>query len=186
MPEEPITADAAEFVADIFGLMGRLSFESERAAVIVAAARVDVELEKLIKHVLKPHPGGSDPLLDSERPLGTFSARISMAYRLGLIDQDFEHSIQMLRKMRNDFAHHFEDESLSSPAQKSRLREMIKWAGQSELYKSVAKLDIVWERKKPEHIQFVICIHCMVVLLMDGVNSLHRVDAGRALSISNR
>jgi DNA-binding MltR family transcriptional regulator len=42
---------------------------------------------------------------DPNAPLGTFSSRLEACYALGLID-NYEHSeINLLRKVRNDFAH---------------------------------------------------------------------------------
>ena len=72
------------------------------------------------------HPGGSDNLFDPDRPLGTFSAKIALAYRLNLIDRDFEHALQMVRKIRNDFAHSVSKASLSESRHKSRVEELAK------------------------------------------------------------
>jgi DNA-binding MltR family transcriptional regulator len=38
-------------------------------------------------------------------PLGTFSARAKLAYTLGLISAEELHDIDLIRKIRNDFAH---------------------------------------------------------------------------------
>lgn len=125
-----------ELIKDVFSFLGSLIRESERAAVVLAAARIDVDLERILKHVLHRHPGGTDSLFDSDRALGTFSAKIALAHRLGLIDEDFEHSLQMLRRIRNDFAHQLESESLSSTRQKPRLNELIKWVEHTDVYHS--------------------------------------------------
>ena len=49
----------------------------------------------------------------------TFSAKIALAYRLDLVDKPVEHALQMIRRVRNDFAHSFEDASLTE----QRIRE---------------------------------------------------------------
>jgi len=72
------------------------------------------------------HPGGQDNLFDPDRPLGTFSAKIALAYRLNLIDRHIEHSLQMVRKIRNDFAHSINKASLSESHHKSRVIELAK------------------------------------------------------------
>ena len=178
-PEQQYQID---LLKDIFGLIKSLRDESERAVVILAAARLDVDLEKLLKHILKRHPGGTDPLFEGDRMLGTFSAKIAMAHRLGAIDDDFEHAIQMLRKIRNDFAHQLESETLSSSRQKSRLQELVRWASKSDIYQSGLKA-FDTEEMSVEHLQLVLCVATMVVMLHAGLSTLSRVHVGRALSV---
>src|ERR1700727_2523834 len=99
--------------SEIGSLIGGLVLEGERALVVVGAARLDVALEELLKKVLRHHPGGSDNLFDPDRPLGTFSSKISLCYRMGLLDHDFERALNLVRKIRNDFAHSLGSPSLS-------------------------------------------------------------------------
>lgn len=103
-----------------------LAREGERAAVVLGAARLDVSLERLLKKLMHPHPGGSDNLFDSDRPLGSFSAKIALAYRLGVIDGNFEHALQMIRKIRNAFAHSINVASLSDSPHNGQLNELIR------------------------------------------------------------
>jgi hypothetical protein len=102
-----------------------LAKEGERAAVVLSAARLDVSLERLLKKLMHPHPGGSDNLFDSDRALGSFSAKIALAYRLGVIDRNFEHALQMIRKIRNAFAHSIDVASLSDSPHNGQLAELI-------------------------------------------------------------
>jgi len=60
--------------------------ETDRAAVVLGAARLDAQLYQLISKVLAPCSGSNDELLDGDSPLATLSAKINIAYRLGLID----------------------------------------------------------------------------------------------------
>lgn len=113
--------DAGEFFT---GLL----LEGDRAAAVLGAARIDVALEKLLKAVMSHHPGGSDNLFDSDRPLGTFFAKIALPHRLGLIDDDFEHALQMLRKIRNDFAHSVVKTSFSESSHRNRIIELARVA----------------------------------------------------------
>ncbi len=74
----PDGVEITEFVAT-------LATEGERVAVIISAARIDFVLESLLKGLMVPNTAASDPLFDSDRPLGTFSAKIALAYiRCGL------------------------------------------------------------------------------------------------------
>ena len=78
--------------------------ERGRGAVLVGVARVDAALVVLLKASLAP-PSGSETLFVTDRPLGSFGARIALAQRLGLIDHQVERTLHTLRKVRNAFAH---------------------------------------------------------------------------------
>lgn len=119
--------DAAVFVQG-------LAKESDRSAVILGAARLDVSLERLLKAVMSHHPGGNDNLFDGDRPLSTFSAKIAVAHRLRLIDNDVEHALQMVRKIRNDFAHSVEEATLSVTPNRDRAMELAKTVSKDRYY----------------------------------------------------
>jgi hypothetical protein len=55
-------------------------------------------------------------LLSNNGPIGTFSARIKIASALAWINSDVEHDLDVVRKVRNDFAHSF-DHDLSFDTQ---------------------------------------------------------------------
>ena len=126
----PAIAEARryEIVEETGQFFLQLATEGERAAVVMGAARIDFGLEKLLKTVMRHDSGGTDNLFDPDRPLGTFSAKISLAYRLGLVNDNFERALQMLRKIRNDFAHSTTKPSLSESRHRDRLLELSKLA----------------------------------------------------------
>lgn len=113
-------------IQEITDFVKGLAREGERAAVVLGAARLDVALELLLKKLMHHHPGGSDNLFEPDRPLGSFSAKIALAYRLGVIDSNFEHALQMIRKIRNAFAHSTTVSSLSDPPHSSQLNELVR------------------------------------------------------------
>ena len=115
----------AEQVHDINNFVFELAEESDRSAVILGATRLDNALERLLKNSMHHYPDGKDNLFDPDRPLSSFSAKIALAYRLGLIDRNIEHALQMLRRIRNDFAHSLEKASISDGSQQNRVREMV-------------------------------------------------------------
>jgi len=100
----------------------------------VGAARLELALERLLMRAMQPHPGGSDNLFDPDRPLGTFSAKISLAFRLGLLDKKVESSLQLVRKIRNDFAHSVGPASLSDSSHSNRLRELTERCRENNSY----------------------------------------------------
>jgi hypothetical protein len=98
--------------------------ESERACVIIGAAKLDYILYQLLSKHLLPNVGSQDDLLDGDSPLATFSAKINICYRLGLIDAEFARSLHLIRKIRNSFAHDLSGCKLDDGPHRDRVREL--------------------------------------------------------------
>jgi hypothetical protein len=98
--------------------------ERGRGAVLVGVARVDAALEHLLQAVMTPAPAKGDGLFLPDRPLGSIGAKVALASRLGLVDASVERALNVLRKLRNAFAHSAESASLADPAHSSRLAEV--------------------------------------------------------------
>jgi DNA-binding MltR family transcriptional regulator len=79
--------------------------ESDRSAALLAAALLDAQLESLFRARLKHH---QDRLLGFDGPLASFSTRIKMARALDWIDEEVERDLDVIRNIRNRFAHSFE------------------------------------------------------------------------------
>ena len=97
--------------------------ESDRAAVILGAAKIDVMLYQLLQNTLRPSTAKNDELLDGDSPLATFSARISLCHRLGLIDDNFCRALHMIRKIETLLLMK-SAASASTPAH-DRIRELV-------------------------------------------------------------
>lgn len=98
--------------------------ESDRAAVILGAAKLDILLYQLLTKFLITSPTGTDELFDGDAPLGTFSSKINLAYRLGLIDKNFSKAMHLIRKIRNSFAHEISGISLDGGGHADRIRQL--------------------------------------------------------------
>ena len=98
--------------------------ESDRAAVILGAAKLDLLLQQILEAFLLPSPSGRDELLEGDSPLATFSARINVCYRLGIITANFARCLHLIRRIRNSFAHESTGVSLDSGAHADRVREL--------------------------------------------------------------
>lgn len=116
--------------------------ESDRAAVILVAAKIDDSLFHLISSFLVPNTTKKDELLDPDEngPLSSFSARISLCYRLGIIDAEFARALHLVRKIRNDFAHEVSDAKLDVPPHRERVRELIKVVSSTEMFTDVREI----------------------------------------------
>ena len=111
-----------------------LAERSTRPLVIVGASRVDHLLLEMLRAFLLPKIAkakNQDELLEGDTPLSTFSARIKMCRRLGLIDETLYIALERLRALRNLSAH-----SLSFEDTKSPVRELL-----AELKRQVTKRD---------------------------------------------
>ena len=80
--DEAVSEAAAEEARSV--ALGMLR-ERGRGAVLVGVARVDAALEALLTSALAP-PSGRETLFHTDRPLGSFGAKVALAARLGLID----------------------------------------------------------------------------------------------------
>lgn len=100
-----------------------LAERSARPLVIVGASRVDDLLLEILRAFLLPKIAKAkdhDELLEGDTPLSTFSARIKMCRRLGLIDETLYVALERLRALRNLSAH-----SLSFDETKSPVRDLL-------------------------------------------------------------
>ena len=111
--------------------------ERGRGAVLVGVARVDAALEHLLLAVMTPTTAKSDGLFLPDRPLGSIGAKVTLASRLGLIDGSVERALNVLRKVRNAFAHSAESASLADAAHSSRLAEVYADARANPLWSSL-------------------------------------------------
>jgi len=100
------------------------SSESDRACVVLIAARLDELLHQALSAYLLPPPTRDDNLLDSDRALGTFSARIDASYRLGFMDSESCRALHLLRRVRNEFAHETSDSSLEKSPHRERIHQL--------------------------------------------------------------
>lgn len=104
----PFRTPYAEFVmrqVDLHAFSEGMRLESERASAIVGAAMLDACLEDLFRRKLSCF---HDELVKPTRPLGTFSARIRLARALEWINDDARYDLDIIRRVRNDFAHSFD------------------------------------------------------------------------------
>lgn len=83
--------------------------ESPRGKIIILAEMLNVQLAELLLRYLRDSDSydklDSDELLGRERPLSSFSARITASYRLGLISLTDRKALDKLREFRNVCAH---------------------------------------------------------------------------------
>lgn len=98
--------------------------ESDRAAVVLGAAKLDLVMYQILKAYLLPCPNSKDELLDGDSPLSTFSSKINILHRLGITGSSFTRALHLIRKIRNSFAHEVSGCLLSTGAHSDRVKEL--------------------------------------------------------------
>ncbi|ASZ51792.1 putative mannitol operon repressor domain protein [Vibrio parahaemolyticus] len=136
-----------KYIAEVFPIKLRLiQAESDRGAVLVAASMLEDSLKRLIAAKLAPSFTKKDLLFsEGNAPLGTFSSRIEIAYRLGLITIETKELLSIFKKVRNDFAHQVKVDSFELPKVKDRMVSLmakhpeIKGAFETSFIESIAQ-----------------------------------------------
>jgi DNA-binding MltR family transcriptional regulator len=98
---DPEPGDEAHFITTAL-----YTNESDRGCALIAGSIAENALEEIIRARL-PHLSKErlDELFGYEGVLGTFSAKIKIAYAFGLIDHKLRDDFDRLREIRNVFAH---------------------------------------------------------------------------------
>lgn len=153
--------------------------ESDRAAVILGAAKLDALLAQILDRRLLPSLASNDELLDGDSPLSTFSARINCAYRLGLITSDFAKSLHLTRRIRNSFAHEVSGVSLESGSHSDRVTSLILPLRVLPFFIDFRN-DLIGEETPSNN--FRACISIMIGRLEGCLNHTEQISAGGAWS----
>jgi mannitol operon repressor len=106
-------------------LLGEMNNESPRGSVLICGAMLDDQLLECVEARLVAHPDVSKLTSGFNAPFGTFSSRIAGALALGIISSDEYHDLEIIRGIRNDFAHRlgvgFNDQSIRDRCASLRL-----------------------------------------------------------------
>ena len=96
-----------------------LTGETDRGCALYAAAYLDQAISDLLYLSLVYTKDMEKDLFKGIAPLASFSNRITFAYYLGKISPSMRHELDLIRRIRNDFAHSaenitFETEKISN------------------------------------------------------------------------
>lgn len=101
--------------------------ESDRACVILTVSIIDELLTSALKIKLVPNHSSRDTLFDgANAPFSTFSAKIDLSHRIGLLSTQLCRDIHLIRKIRNEFAHNIEGCNFDDSRVKNRVIELSK------------------------------------------------------------
>jgi DNA-binding MltR family transcriptional regulator len=90
----------------LFEIRSELEKESDRGCALVAAAYLENQITELLEgFFIQQSKKASGSLFDFNGPVGTFSSKIKMCLALGLIPKEISNALDLVRKIRNEFAH---------------------------------------------------------------------------------
>ena len=90
---------------DIAAFVQELQLESDRGLPLIATSLIDELLRETLRAFFLETKSTEYLIDEGNAPLGTFSARIHTCFALGLINEYEKSESQLLRKVRNLFAH---------------------------------------------------------------------------------
>lgn len=77
--------------------------EGDRACAILQATWTELIVERVLRGRLRWE--GASQIFDANGPLATFSNKIIMAYGMGIFGKKTRHDLDLIRHLRNGFAH---------------------------------------------------------------------------------
>jgi DNA-binding MltR family transcriptional regulator len=108
--DDPTFADLPAMEREFYG-------EADRPVAVLQAAVVEEALKAAIKRKLAPGLPATfvADLFEFEGAVGTFSNRIAIAYALGIFKRQTHHDLNIIRALRNAFAHQRKPMRFSTP-----------------------------------------------------------------------
>jgi len=99
------TKENEEFYRTWKQAKGEIYGKTDRSVAIVGAAILDNILGKMVRLFMVENSKDVDRLFDKTNLLSAFSARIRIAYALGLVTEDEYYDLKIINDVRNSFAH---------------------------------------------------------------------------------
>ena len=154
---------------ELSNLVHILAGESDRGLALAGAAMLDDAIEVLLKAHFLDKPKVVKSIIGPDRPIGTFSSRIKVAYILGLLEESEFLDLELIRKIRNDCAHSRSDVDFSAAPHKDRIAELHSPKETTGLFTTYFSDSVTDEGQLPRN-QLLIGI-CFL-----GVWIIHRAD----------
>jgi DNA-binding MltR family transcriptional regulator len=98
--------------------------ETDRAAAVLGPAMLDQLLKDLLDATFTSAEVAKE-LTEKMMPIGTFSARITLAQAIGAISNSEARDLHRMRKIRNDFAHQLNGLSFKSQSVRDHCGNLI-------------------------------------------------------------
>ncbi len=99
--------------------------QSDRGSALIAVAWVDDALEECLRVYFQQDKTIANLILQPDGPLGSFSSRIKIAYLLGITTASLYADLEIMRRIRNDFAHVRQEVRFNDQSIKDRCKSLI-------------------------------------------------------------
>ncbi|HZZ45146.1 MAG TPA: MltR family transcriptional regulator [Tepidisphaeraceae bacterium] len=111
------------------GLLGDLERETDRGAALLGVAFIDDVLDAVLRAHFVDDEKAVHKLLGPGRPVESFGTRTHLAFCLGLLGPDTYSDMNLIREIRNEFAHRqpvsFEGEMVKSRIERLRAVDVL-------------------------------------------------------------
>ncbi|QQO19447.1 hypothetical protein JJB98_05790 [Bradyrhizobium diazoefficiens] len=108
---------------DYLPYLEELGKESPRGKVLISTGFMEQVLKEILCAFLVEGKVAEELFEGGNAPLGTFSARAKLAFTLGLVSEKEFQDLELIRKIRNEFAHNVKA-SFDDPAIVARRRSL--------------------------------------------------------------
>lgn len=119
--------------------MNLVKTQDDYAMVLSFATFAEDTLGRLLIAYLRDCTATTDLIDGFNAPLGTFSARIKASYSIGLVTKQQFDDLEILRRVRNKFAHNWEEMSLEKGEIKAMLGKLSGYTFDVEPVESVGR-----------------------------------------------
>jgi DNA-binding MltR family transcriptional regulator len=177
-PEGSPPLDSLEKLKKIDWEEVRKSFEeikilSQRGWAIIAASHLDEQLAALLRAFFVDDQRTADQVLEDTGAISTFGARIELAFLLGLISARERRMLNLIRKIRNDFAHNSRIASFSQSPIKDRCLELDAT--------KILESEELGDPRKPEG-KFLAAFGFLLLVLVHRREQLQRREEAESIS----
>jgi hypothetical protein len=129
-----------------------------------------------------PSTENQDELLDGDSPLSSFHAKINIAYRLGIIDKKFTRALNILRKIRNSFAHETTGCTLRSGSHSDRIKELKKLFQYEDKFNFAKKIFFLMDDSASSDFRMAIAL--MAIRLVGAIKSTTTIYPDEPLELT--
>lgn len=172
--------------------------ESDRGAVIVAAALLEDDLKEILKEIVQRNGLSAKhirEMFDLSGPLSSFSSKALFSYGFGIISKEIFDDLTKIRKLRNKFAHssnivdfmsnEIEDEvaeiQCCVEASKSFQGQMFNGRGKNKCADQADQPPLAdWEARAKGFVKYTKSVFCLGVTLLRIKIKKHSYASGNS------
>ncbi len=176
-------------IQELINLLPRVIGDTESSPVLVGVTRLENELEKYITSFLIESPTGKDDLFETG-PLSTFSTKISVARRLGLINNELQDAVDNMRKIRNMVNKSAGNDVFDSKQISKIIKNMHKKYSGNRNYTDIhsklteAEKFLLLEKSNETKANFIILLYYLIFTLQTGKLLAHKKQYRAKLVLS--